>query len=102
VAAASVLAQNGPPTGHARWTLRLLAGKAVELGFCDSISHETIKEVLKKTGSNHYKRLVAPVQPYLKTRMVGIILHGFLHYLPFAALSDGWRYLDDTHYFLFT
>jgi hypothetical protein len=30
------------PAGHARWTLRLLAGKLVQLGVVDEISHETI------------------------------------------------------------
>ena len=48
----TALACSKAPTGHARWTLRLLADKAVELGFCESISHETVKEVLKKTDSN--------------------------------------------------
>jgi transposase len=41
-----------PPAGHARWTLRLLAGKAVELGFTDSMSHETVRRMLKKTTSS--------------------------------------------------
>src|SRR5579883_283273 len=36
------------PDGHDHWTLRLLAGKAVELGFVDSISPETIRQLLKK------------------------------------------------------
>jgi len=49
----TALACSKAPAGHARWTLRLLADKAVELGFCESISHETVKEVLKKTDSNH-------------------------------------------------
>src|SRR5579859_2456944 len=40
------------PTGHDHWTLRLLAGKAVELGFVESISPETIRQLLKKTNSN--------------------------------------------------
>lgn len=48
----TALACSKAPTGHGRWTLRLLADKAVELGFCESISHETVKEVLKKTGPN--------------------------------------------------
>lgn len=48
----TALACSTAPLGHARWTLRLLADKVVELGFCQSISHETVKEVLKKTGSN--------------------------------------------------
>lgn len=40
------------PDGHDHWTLRLLAGKAVELGFVDSISPETIRQVLKKMSSS--------------------------------------------------
>lgn len=38
------------PAGHDHWTLRLLAGKAVELGFVASISPETIRHALKKTN----------------------------------------------------
>lgn len=38
-----------PPAGRARWTLRLLAEKAVELQITDSISHECVRETLKKT-----------------------------------------------------
>jgi phosphoribosyl-ATP pyrophosphohydrolase len=41
------------PEGNARWTLRLLADKAVELNYVDDISHETVRQVLKKTKSNH-------------------------------------------------
>ena len=40
------------PTGHDHWTMRLLAGKAVELGFVESISPETIRQLLKKTNSS--------------------------------------------------
>jgi transposase len=49
----TALACSTAPAGHARWTLRLLADKAVEFGFCESISHETVNVVLKKTDSNH-------------------------------------------------
>ena len=38
-----------PPEGFARWSLRLLADKVVELGYIDSVSHETIRGILKKT-----------------------------------------------------
>ena len=34
--------------GHYHWTLRLLAGKAVELGLVESLSHETVRLGLKK------------------------------------------------------
>ena len=37
------------PDGHDHWTVRLLADKAVELGFVSSISPETIRQLLKKT-----------------------------------------------------
>ena len=37
------------PAGHARWTLRLLADRIVELDIAESISHETVRQCLKKT-----------------------------------------------------
>lgn len=39
-----------PPAGHGRWTLRLLADKLVELEVVESISHETVRQALKKTS----------------------------------------------------
>jgi hypothetical protein len=39
-----------PPPGYANWTLRLLARKVVELGIVDSVSYETVRRTLKKTG----------------------------------------------------
>jgi hypothetical protein len=41
-----------PPEGFARWSLRLLADNVVELGYIDSISHEAIRGILKKTKLN--------------------------------------------------
>jgi transposase len=41
-----------PPAGHVRWTLRLLAERMVELEYVDSISHETVRGILKKTKSS--------------------------------------------------
>jgi len=38
-----------PPPGYANWTLRLLACCVVELEIVDSISHETLRQTLKKT-----------------------------------------------------
>jgi len=43
------LACSQPPEGTARWTLRLLAEKLVELAFVEHVSHETVRQVLKKT-----------------------------------------------------
>ena len=39
-----------PPRGYAYWTLRLLARKVVELEISESISHETVRQTLKKTA----------------------------------------------------
>ena len=39
-----------PPKGYANWTLRLLSRKVVELDIVESISYETIRRTLKKTG----------------------------------------------------
>lgn len=39
-----------PPKGFAKWSLRLLADKMVELKYIDSISYVTVREVLKKTN----------------------------------------------------
>ena len=36
-----------PPAGHAQWSLRLLADRVVELGYIESVSHETVRRVLK-------------------------------------------------------
>lgn len=41
-----------PPAGHARWTLRLLAGHLVEIGVVESISHNSVALVLKKVRSS--------------------------------------------------
>jgi len=38
------------PGGYSRWSLRMLADKMVELKYAESISHETIRQVLKKTN----------------------------------------------------
>ena len=48
----TALACSDPPEGHAHWSLRLLADHAVELEFVDSISHETVRDILKKTSSS--------------------------------------------------
>ncbi len=41
-----------PPQGHQRWSLTLLAGTLVEQGFVDAVSHETVRQTLKKTNSS--------------------------------------------------
>ena len=46
----TALACSDAPDGHARWSLRLLADKAVAAGFCETISYRTVGEILKKTN----------------------------------------------------
>jgi transposase len=41
-----------PPEGRAGWTLRLLSRRLVEMEVVETISHETVRQVLKKTSSN--------------------------------------------------
>jgi len=47
-----VLACEDAPQGYSQWSLRLLADKVVELGYCDSISHTEVNRILKKRKSN--------------------------------------------------
>lgn len=46
----TALACSTVPAGHARWSLRLLADRAVELGIVESISHKHVGALLKKTS----------------------------------------------------
>ena len=46
------LACSEPPTGHKRWTLRMLADRLVALEVVRSVSHETVRQVLKQTNSS--------------------------------------------------
>jgi hypothetical protein len=48
----TMLACSEAPDGAARWTLRLLAERMIELGYVDDISHVTVRELLKKTNSS--------------------------------------------------
>jgi transposase len=46
----TALACSTPPAGYARWSLRLLADKAVELGYVEHLSHNHAGQILKKTN----------------------------------------------------
>lgn len=46
----TALACSTPPEGHAQWSLRLLADKAVELDYCEHVSHTEVGVILKKTN----------------------------------------------------
>jgi transposase len=48
----TLLACSAPPAGRARWTLHLIADKVVKLGVTDSISHESVRQLLKKITSS--------------------------------------------------
>jgi putative transposase len=49
---ATMIACSAPPAGRARWTLQLIADRLVTLGVTDSISHESARQLLKKTASS--------------------------------------------------
>ena len=46
----TALACSTPPDGYSQWSLRLLADKAVELEYCEHVSHTEVGQVLKKTN----------------------------------------------------
>ncbi len=48
----TALACSESPEGHANWSLRLLADKVIELGYCEHISHNHVGVILKKTRLN--------------------------------------------------
>lgn len=48
----TALACSEAPDGHSQWSLRLLADKVIELGYCEDISHMQVSRVLKKTRSS--------------------------------------------------
>ena len=50
------LACSNPPKGEARWTLRLLADKLVELEITDAVSYQTVRRILKKMTSNRISK----------------------------------------------
>lgn len=53
----TALACSTPPEGHAKWSLRLISCKAVELEYVDSLSYQTVSNILKKNSlSPHLKK----------------------------------------------
>jgi len=48
----TTLACSTPPSGYGRWSIRLLADKAVEVGIVERIAPETVRQFLKKTNSS--------------------------------------------------
>lgn len=60
-------------------------------------SRSNLNDAQPQSLKKLYTQLVTPLKPYLKARTIGIIPHGILHYLPFAALNDGKNYFGDDH-----
>lgn len=52
----TALACSPTPEGRAKWSLRLLADKIIELDFCEAISHTQVRRILKKTNSSRISR----------------------------------------------
>ncbi len=48
----TAIACSKPPEGHAKWSLRLLADRAIELDIVEAISHVSVHNILKKTNSS--------------------------------------------------
>ena len=51
-ATTTMIACSTPPPGRSRWTLQLIADKLVALAVTESISHESVRRMLKKTNSS--------------------------------------------------
>ena len=63
VATEECISCGDPPEGRAQWSLRLLADRAVELGYIDSVSHETVRRVLKKDAIKPWRRVGWVIPP---------------------------------------
>jgi CHAT domain-containing protein/Flp pilus assembly protein TadD len=57
----------------------------------------SLRDPQPKSMTQLHAWLVAPIRQYIKTADVVIVPHGILHYVPFAALTDGKRYFGDDH-----
>lgn len=58
----TALACSKPPEGHTHWSIRLLAGKVVELGYCEHLSRDYARVILKKMTSSHTSNAVGVSQ----------------------------------------
>lgn len=62
---------------------------------------KTFGDALFRATDFHLKKLydvlISPIRDRIRTRHLVVVPHGFLHYLPFHALHDGFSYLGDTH-----
>ena len=70
------IACSDAPEGHTHWTLQLLAGKVVAMGFAESISFETVRQVLKKTELKPWTKkewCIPKVSPEFVARMEDVL-----------------------------
>lgn len=65
------VACSSPPQGHGRWSLRLLAGKVVELGLANSISPETVRKLLKKQSLSPGRKSNGASRRYVRSSLHG-------------------------------
>ncbi len=78
---------------------------AVPLSFEEEELRHHIRNVRQPVTKEHsfeslewlYEKLITPLSRHLQTEKVGILPHGILHYLPFAALKNGRTYLGDQY-----
>ena len=64
------LSCSSSPEGQARWTLRLLAGRMVELGYVEQISYETVRRTLKKTRTYTWLKQCWCILPHAGAQFV--------------------------------
>ena len=74
------LACSDPPKGQARWTLRLLADRFVQLGHVESLSHETVRKTLKKRSPTAPPRVLG--HPPREERRIRLAHGGRVERLP--------------------
>jgi tetratricopeptide (TPR) repeat protein len=60
-------------------------------------SFDNLRESRSRDLGELYDWLVAPLKQYIRTPVLGVIPHGILHYMPFAALRDGRNYLGEQY-----
>lgn len=69
------LSCSDPPEGQAQWSLRLLADKVVELGYVETVSHETIRRVLKKNEIKPWQKNAWVIPPKHNANFVAQMEH---------------------------
>jgi transposase len=82
------LACSTPPPGQARWSLRLLAAKLVELEVVDDVSYQTVRRVVKKTSNIRVNR-GPPRRPVHSVSPSSCRIAGTLHPAPATPTISG-------------